>query len=297
MTAFSLRRRRQLSFGALSSAGLAAVTALASAARAQAVGAAPRVVCVGGALTEIVYRLGAGSLLVGTDTTSLYPEAAQATPKVGYARALSAEGVLSLRPTVLIAGAEAGPPAAVEQLRSAGVRLVRADPSHSFDALLRNVRLVAEAIGQPAVGEALVAEITAQWRATVARIAPPPNRPRVLFVLSHVANNVQVSGAETAAHAVIEMAGAQNALHGFKGYRPLTAEAVIGAAPQVILTTAQGAQALGGAERLLAQPGLALTPAGKAGRVLALDALYLLGGGPRLPQAVAEVARFVGTLT
>jgi iron complex transport system substrate-binding protein len=256
---------------------------------------APRVITVGGALTEIVFRLGAESTLVGCDTTSFYPEAAAKLPKVGYLRALSAEGVLSLRPTAILASAEAGPPAVVAQLHSAGVRVVRADPGHSFDALVRNVMLAADTVARPDAARTLIAELQRDWQAVTARIRAG-STPRVLFVLSHTANNVQVAGSHTAAQAVIEMAGAANAMTGFKGYRPLTAEAVVAAAPDVILTTAQGAQALGGTDALLAQPGLALTPAGRARKVMAADALYLLGAGPRLPQAVAEVARFVGTL-
>lgn len=272
----------------------AALCLAASRARAADPGA-PRVVTVGGALTEIVYALGAEALLVGTDTTSLYPEAARATPKVGYARALSAEGVLSLRPTVLIATAEAGPPAVLAQLEAAGVRLVRGDGGHSIDALLRNVRTVGAALGRSEQARKLAAQVEQQWRATAARIAPRTPAPRVLFVLSHVATNVQVAGEGTAAAAMIALAAARNALTGFSGYRPLTAEAAVAAAPEFVLTTTQGAEALGGAERLLAQRGLALTPAARARRVLALDALYLLGFGPRMPQAVAEVARFAGT--
>lgn len=294
------RRRRQLAFGALSSSGLAAVDVLLRSARAQqaAAGGVARVVSVGGALTEIVYALGAESVLVGTDTTSLYPDAAQRTTKVGYARSLSAEGVLSLRPTVLLASSEAGPPTVLAQLQSAGVRLVRAEPGHGPAALLANVDRVGEALGREREAAALRAQLDTQWRETIARLrsAAGAARPRVLFVLSHVASNVQVSGANTAAAAMIELAGGANALSGFNGYRPLTAEAVVAAAPEAILTTAQGAEALGGADRLLAQPGLALTPAGRARRVLALDALYLLGGGPRLPRAVGELARFLGTL-
>jgi len=286
------RRRRRLALAALGAAAVAAWPPRSRAARSQAM----RVVSVGGSLTEIVYRLGAGELLVGTDATSLYPPAAHTTPKVGYLRGLSAEGVLSLRPTVVIAGAEAGPPAVLEQLRAAGVRLVRVASGHGIEALLANVRTVAAAIERQEQGEQLVAALRAQWHDVQRRIVRDARAPRVLFVLGHAANNVQVSGLGTAAHALIGAAGGVNALTGFNGYRPLTAEAVVAAAPQAIVTTAQGVERFGGQAQLLALPGLALTPAGRAGRVLARDALYLLGTGPRLPEATAELARFLGTL-
>lgn len=287
-----MSRRRSLTCAAA-----LGVSAFAAAVRAAPLhGNPPRVVVIGGALTEIVHALGAEALLVGVDTTSLYPETVRALPKVGYARALSAEGVLSLRPTLLIVAAEAGPPAALAQLQAAGVRLVRADGGHSIDALLRNVQTVGAALDRAAQAQRLTAELRERWYTTQARILAPTPPPRVLFVLSHVATNVQVAGEGTAAAAVIALAGARNALVGFSGYRPLTAEAAVAAAPDFILTTTQGVEALGGADRLLARPGLALTPAARAHRVLALDALYLLGFGPRLPEAVADVARFAGTL-
>jgi iron complex transport system substrate-binding protein len=285
-------RRRRVALRAFGAAALAAIPSL------RAAPAAPlRVVSVGGSLTEIVYALGADALLVGTDATSLHPPAAHKTPKVGYLRGLSAEGVLSLRPTVVIASAEAGPPAALEQLRGAGVRLVRVESGHGIEALLANVRTVASAVDRRQPGELLAATLRAQWDEVQRRVVRDARAPRVLFVLGHAANNVQVSGHGTAAHALIAAAGGVNALSGFNGYRPLTAEAVVAAAPQAIVTTAQGVERLGGQSQLLALPGLALTPAGRAGRVFARDALYLLGTGPRLPEATAELARFLGTLT
>jgi iron complex transport system substrate-binding protein len=256
----------------------------------------PRVVSVGGALTEIVYALGAGGELVGTDTTSVFPDAARATPKVGYPRALSAEGLLSLRPSLVLASAEAGPPVVIEQIRAAGVRVVRAEAGHGIDVLATNVRRVAAALGRSAQGERLATEVRARFDDVQRRLVHSGPAPRALFVLSHAANNVQVAGADTAAEALLTAAGTTNAMRGFSGYRPLTAEAAVAAAPQVIVTTTQGVEALGGPARLLAQPGLSLTPAGRAARVFARDALWLLGGGPRWPDAVAELARFLGTL-
>jgi len=257
--------------------------------------AAQRIVSVGGALTEIVYRLGAQGALVATDTTSMWPEPARTLPKVGYMRTLSAEGVMSMQPTLLLAPAEAGPATVLQQLQAAGVRIVRASNEHSFDALLANVALVADAIDRRAEGEALTADLKREWSATRSKLAGKPT-PRVLFILSHAANNVQVAGGGTAADAMIRLAGGANAMTGFTGYKPLSAEAAIGAAPDVILVTREGLEAVGGVDALLTRPGLALTPAGKAKRVVALDALYLLGFGPRLPQAVAELARGIGTL-
>jgi iron complex transport system substrate-binding protein len=256
----------------------------------------PRVITVGGALTEIVYRLDGQRLLVATDTTSTFPEAALALPKVGYQRSLSAEGLLALSPTLLLAGADAGPPATLQQLSSAGVAIVRTKGDHTFDSLVANVGQVAASLSLSRQGKALADQLRSEWSATRGAIRDEGARPRVMFVLSHAANNVQVAGSGTAAEAMIAYAGGVNALSGFDGYRPLSPEAAIAAAPDVILCTREGVTALGGVDALLSRPGIALTPAARARRVLAPDALLLLGFGPRLPQAVHGLAQGFGTL-
>jgi iron complex transport system substrate-binding protein len=250
-----------------------------------------RVVTVGGAATEIVFALGAGDRLVATDSTSVWPEAAKALPKVGYMRSLSAEGVLSLRPEQVLVTADTGPAAAIAQLRAAGAKVTTLDAAHSIEGLRRNVRTVADALGVPERGAALDQRIADAWRDTQSAVAATAGRPRVLFVLAHGGRaQTMVSGTGTAADAMISLAGGTNPLAGVKGYKPLTAEGALGAAPDVILVTREGLESFGGARALLAHPGLALTPAGKAGRVVSFDALYLLGFGPRTPEAVRALA-------
>ncbi len=257
----------------------------------------PRLVTVGGGITEVVYALGAQDQLVGTDTTSLYPLAAQATPKVGYMRQLSAEGLLALRPDALIAGSDAGPPVVLDQLRSAGVRVELVLADHSWDEVRRKVAAVGRASGREAAARDLAARLDARWQAVRARVqgAKEPG-PKVLFVLSHT-GSPQVAGEQTAADALIRFIGARNALGGFGGYRPMTAEAMAQAAPDVILTTTQGIEALGGEAVFWQRPELALTPAwrrrGSGRALLHLDALELLGFGPRLPEVVERLHEMV----
>lgn len=273
-----------------------ASTAAQAQAQAQAQNQAPqRIVSVGGALTETLYALGAQADLVGVDTTSLHPGAARALPSVGYARSLSAEGVLSLRPTLVVATEDAGPPAVLRQLQAAGVPLAVLPGDHRIEGVLARTQRLAELSGRPDPGRALIAALQRDWQATQARVARlATHAPRVLFVLSHSPGQTRVAGRETAADAMLRYAGAANALGGsFSGYKPLTPEGAIAAAPEVILATDQGLAAAGGVEGLLRLPGLAQTPAGRNRRVAAMDALLLLGFGPRLPQATAALAELL----
>lgn len=254
----------------------------------------PRLVTVGGGITEVVYALGAEDQLVGTDTTSLYPLAAQATAKVGYMRQLSAEGLMALRPDVLVTTSEAGPPVVLDQIRSAGVAVATVAIDHQWDEVRRKVVAVGRATGRLAEAQALQQRLDEQWSTVTGRVrqAKRGAMPRVLFVLSHTGAPL-VSGEGTAADAMIRWAGARNALDGFQGYCPMTAESMAAAAPDVILMTTQGLDAVGGAERFWQRPELSLTPAWRqrqSGRSLVHeDALALLGFGPRMPAVVARL--------
>lgn len=255
---------------------------------------APRLMTISGAITEVVYALGAEAQLVGTDTTSLYPPAALKTPKVGYMRQLSAEGLLSLKPDAVIATTESGPPVVLDQLRSAGVKLELINADHSWAEVQRKVQAVGRAAGREAQAGELQRTLDAQWREVQAGVAAAGNnnkrKPRVLFVIAHGASP-QVSGEKTAADAVIRFAGGINCLSGFQGYRPMTAESMASAAPDVILTSNQGIEAQGGIDRFWQRPELALTPAYARRRLVTMDALLLLGFGPRLPTAIGELHR------
>jgi iron complex transport system substrate-binding protein len=95
---------------------------------------------------------------------------------------------------------------------------------------------------------------------------------------------------------MLDYAGAVNAVQGFKGYKPLTPESMIAARPDCLLVTEQGLQAAGGLEAILKLPGLAQTPAGRSQAVVAMDALRLLGFGPRMPEAVLALHRAFQTI-
>lgn len=262
----------------------------------------PKIVSVSGSTTEIIYALGAEKQLLGTDTTSVFPAAALQTAKVGYQRQLSAEGLLSLKPDAVIGTTDAGPTVVMDQVRSAGVKVELVESDHSWAELQRKVLAVGRATSRTAEAAALQARLDAQWasvqagvvKTLAANVQANVKKPNVIFILSH-SSTAAVSGDKTAAHTMLVFAGLDNALAGsgkaasFSGYRPMTAEAMAVAAPEVIITTTQGIEAAGGVEKFWGKAGLELTPAYKKRALVALDALYLLGFGPRLPQAVADL--------
>lgn len=249
-----------------------------------------RLVTLGGTITEIVFALGAGNTVVGVDSSSVHPAAVERFPIVGYQRRLSAEGILSLMPTRVLATADAGPPAAITQLRDAGVA-VDVFPSAMGPAkAIELVEAIAAALGRQNEGAKLAARMVREIDAATRTVADLDDHPRVLFVYARGPGAVLVGGSDTEADAMIRLAGAVNAGAAFAGFKPLSAEGVIASAPDVVLVTSRGAASLGGTAAALDLPGLWQTPAGAARRVVAMDDLLLLGFGPRLGTAIAELA-------
>ena len=254
-------------------------------------GGSERIVTLGGTITEIVFALGAGGRVVGVDASSSFPAAAERLPKVAYHRRLSAEGVLSLSPTLIIATTEAGPPEALRQIESAGVRLLVLPNEASVDGAVDMIESIARHLGARETGAALVRNLKEDLARVESSIPRTGTRAKALFLYARGQGTLMVAGRDTGADTMIGLAGGANAVRGYSGYKPLTSEAAVAAAPNVILLMDSGLASVGGVQGLWRLPGLALTPAGKQGRVASMDGLLLLGFGPRLGQAVGMLNR------
>jgi iron complex transport system substrate-binding protein len=253
-----------------------------------------RIVSVGGAVTEILYALGKEKNIVGLDTTSLYPpRAAAEKPSVGYMRQLSAEGVLGLKPSVIIAVDGAGPKETLSVLQAAGVPMVIVPDSYTGSGIVEKIQTIARATGAKERGQCIAARVRADL-ATLERLETGiAKRKRVMFVLSFVNGKAMVSGTKTAADGIIRMAGAENAITAYDGYKQLSDEAIIAANPDVVLTLERGGPGAPGtltSDAVFAHPAFAATPAATSRAFLPMDGLYTLGFGPRSAQAARDLA-------
>ncbi len=245
------------------------------------------IVSVGGGVTETIFALGAEKALVAVDTSSVYPEAATKLPQCGYQRTLSAEGVASLKPDLIFLAGAAGPPSAIAQLEKLGIPNVRLNEAHTLEAAKENILKIGATLEREEKAKELVAQIDEK----IAALPKPTSRPKVLFILSAGGGRTLVSGKGTAADAMIELAGGENVAAEFTSFKPVSSEALVAMAPEVILTTSRtvGEFRDGGIEKAL--PGIALTPAGKANRIIVMEDLYLMGFGPRVGDALVDLSR------
>ncbi len=249
--------------------------------------AAERVISLGGDVTEIVYALNAGQQLVAKDSTSTWPAAAQKLPDVGYLRQLNAEGILSLRPQLVLASAQAQPSLVLQKVQDSKVTVVNVPGGDNLAAIDNKIAVIAKALGKTPEGDVLRQQVKQ-------RIAAIPSRPiakRVLFILSHGGMNTMVAGQHTAADGAIHAAGLQNAMQGFDHYRAMSQEGVAASQADLVVISADGLKGMGGESGLWKLPGLAQTPAGRHKQLLAIDDMALLGFGPRTPQAILELRK------
>ncbi|MER6677901.1 ABC transporter substrate-binding protein [Streptomyces sp. NPDC000983] len=253
---------------------------------------AERIVPLSGSLSEIVFTLGLGDRVVARDITATFRQA-EKLPVVTRGHDVSAEGVLALRPDLVIAETTSGPREAMEQIRAAGVPVLVVAPARGLDDVGARIGTVAEALGVPAAGERL-AERSEERIAAVRKDVPHSDEPpRVAFLYLRGSASVYLIGGEgSGATTLIEAAGAVDAgaASGLtKDFTAITSEALVKAAPDAILVMTKGLDSVGGVDGLVKIPGVAQTPAGMDRRIVSVDDGVLLNYGPRTDQVLRSV--------
>jgi iron complex transport system substrate-binding protein len=255
---------------------------------------AKRIVSVGGTITEILYDLGAQDRIVARDSTSFYPADANSKPDVGYMRALSAEGILGQKPDLILMEEGSGPPPVLEILKASEVPMVVIATPPEAGKIGQKIRDVGAAVGLSDKAEALAVKTEDGLKAVAADVARISEKnggqkKKVLFVLSVANGRLMAGGADTEAGAIIEMAGGVNAAPTINGYKPMSDEAVIASAPDLILSMSRGDHSIT-PEQMFALPSMQTTPAAANKALVSMDGLMLLGFGPRTPEAARALA-------
>lgn len=274
---------------------LAAALGLASAPRpARAAAPATRIASLGGAVTEILYRLGAADRIVVVDTTSVYPaEALRGKPNAGYLRALSAEGLLSVGPDLVIAAEGAGPPDVLALVREAGVPVSLVTEPPTPEGVLDKIAAVGRLAGLEREAAALAGEVRAGFADLADQRARIVRPAKALVVLSVANGRIMVGGRNSSADGILTLAGIENAASGLEGFKPITDEAILAAAPDAVVMMRNGVEAASPETVLAPGTPLGQTPAGARRALVTMDGLSLLGFGPRTPQAARDLMRAV----
>lgn len=253
-----------------------------------------RWVSAGGALSEWVSALGGESKLVGVDTTSQHPQSLKALPSIGYQRQLSAEGILSLRPQILVGTEEMGPPPVLSQIRSAGVQIELFSAQPDLPTLQGNLAHLGKLLGAEDRAAQLLQNYQQQLeqqKVRVTRAQMNEKSPGVLLLLGHAGGKPLIAGKDTAADWLIQKAGGHN-LAAHTGYKPFSVESLVSLDPDVLVFADRALTGDAARAALFKEnPILSSTRAAKDGRVMELDTTLLVGGlGPRLPDAMKKLS-------
>jgi iron complex transport system substrate-binding protein len=256
----------------------------------------PRVVCVSKQINEYLYDIHAESVLVARDLTSIYPPQITRLPSVGYHRALSAEGIISMRPTMLLTDGNLGPDAVVAQVKKVGIPVVVMEPGSTPDS----ARLLMKRLGQEFHHEHDADSVIANWNHDMTAVLGDTTmwdqgpRPRVLVMhFGQIANDYLAIKRGTPADQIIRWAGGVNAIDSIGGMLRLTPELIAKAAPDVIIATDVGYDRLGSADKFAALPGVSLTPAGRAKRIYRVDETEVMYYGPRTPASLEKMVKWL----
>ncbi|MFC5850255.1 heme/hemin ABC transporter substrate-binding protein [Deinococcus petrolearius] len=250
-----------------------------------------RVVALNGTTLELIYKLGKQKTLVGTDVTGTFP--ANKIPSVGHWAQLPAEGIISLKPDLVVGTADnfaAGKNGTVvAQLRAAGVNVLvlPASDTGGLAGVTTRLNMLAQVYGTPSAAQALNRNFGTQLAAIRANL--PARAPRVIFLYAHSPSDASIYGTSGGADTLITMAGGKNAAP-FADTRTLTAEALVAINPDAIILLERGMQSVGGVDGLLKMPGVAQTNAGRGRRFYTVDN-SVRWIGPRLPEFALKLAR------
>lgn len=247
-----------------------------------------RIITAGSAITETVCALGDCDKIIASDRTSLYPATIQQLPSIGYRSGINAEGILSLKPTLIIAEKDYVEEAVISQLSSTGIKLVIVDRKNNINDTKNFITQIAFALHREAEGKKVVQGIDQELADSKALLQKATSNPKVLCIYNRGTSTVSIAGTDTFAE-ILKYVGATNAINAVEGYKPLNTEALIAANPDYILMVATGYESLGGLEGMLNVPGVAETTAGKKKQIIALDGLMLTNFGPRFGQTVKEL--------
>lgn len=254
-----------------------------------------RLITAGGTITEIVSELGLGDLIVATDITSTYPAKMKELPSIGYRNQIKSEGILSMNPDVILAETDYLSADVVAQLSATGIEVKFFEKPTSIEGTFRLISELADYLDEAEKGKLLQEEVKNELLELAQFLEKQEvvEKPTMLFIMARGEDMVFVGGDDTFASSIIQLAGLQSPVLGFKDFIPLTPEALAKFNPDYILLFDSGLATLGGKDGLTKIRGIEQTKAFQNGEILAYDGLLLSGFGPRVAEVALEIAKSV----
>ena len=195
-----------------------------------------KIVTIGGCVTEIVFDLGLGDNVIAVDQSSTSPLKVKELPQVGYIRAISSEGVLSMFPDIILTTTDIGPPNVLEQIKKSGVEIHLFKSPHSFDDILSLVDEISILLNVKQKGDILKKELILIKEKSEKIKDKYSYSPKIAFFMNPSHGSYSAAGSGTRADYLIQFIGCINVFTDqFQRYKKVSKEAIVAANPDIIL--------------------------------------------------------------
>lgn len=254
-----------------------------------------RIVVAGGSVAEILYFIDADKKIVATDVTSTFPDEAQNHPSIGYVRNLSAEGILSMNPSLILGEDDMGPPNVITQLIDIEVDIRTIPEEKSVDGILDKIYCIASILdmkseAEEKINKTLMPDIIALENIYIKN---SKRLKRVMFILSMQANRIIVAGAGTTGDGYINLTGSKNIFGGLEGWKSVSQEAIVKENPDYIIMSQRDLHNTETIKNVKENPIFKNIKAGEEGNFIFDDAMAMLGFGPRTIRSALQSALII----
>ena len=251
------------------------------------------IVVAGGSITEILYFLNEEDRILGIDVTSNFPKQTKELPSIGYVRNLSTEGILSLNPKLILGENDMGPPLVLDQINEVGVDLRIIPEEQTAMGIIDKISCIASIIGsQDRAQEKIKGELMPIVK-DLERFQGDKifEKKRVMLILSMQGTSPIVAGLGTSGDGFIKMTGAINVFESFKGWKPVSEEAIIESDPDYFIIPSRDMHKNSDVKSLTSNPIFKNTKAGSKENFIFEDSMAMLGFGPRTIITALKVAK------
>ena len=256
---------------------------------------ASRVVVAGGSITEIFYFLGEQDRIVALDVTSNFPPEAKSLPSIGYVRALSAEGLLSMNPSIILGEDDMGPPAVIKQIRETSYDLRIIPEIRTIDGIIEKIEGIASILDVSEKSDAIISKKLEPYIKKIVK-----NRKKivkkgvkVMLVLNMQSSSIIVAGANTSGSGFIDLIGGENIFNTFEGWKPVSAEAILELNPDYIIVPQRNVHKGTDVTKIADSELFKNTNAGKNKNFIFDDAMAITGFGPRTINSALNATEFI----
>lgn len=251
-----------------------------------------KIVVAGGSITEIVYFLGMEDKLVGVDITSNFPKEAKKLKSIGYLRNLSIEGILSLRPGLVLAEEDIGPPIIVNQLKHTSIDLRIVKEKYDLNGIHNKILCVSKILDASLDDN----ENYVKFKNKLNRVKKlkKNNSKKILLILMMRGSSPVVAGKNTSGQGFIDMTGHENSMSDLNGWKPVSSEEIIKKNPDYIIITKRAFKNFSSLDQFLSIPGISSTIAAKKKNIIVKDGMSMLGFGPRTINVALEIDKKIG---